>query len=75
MELRCCLNKVQALAQKVRMPAGSVEVAGDVKLRLKRARLLESKIRQRKAAAEEQQKSRSPLQLGKKDPEPTADDG
>ncbi|XP_066494045.1 DNA replication factor Cdt1 [Tiliqua scincoides] len=75
-ELRGCLDKVKALAWKIGVPAGSAEADSDIKCRLKRVRLLESKICERKAAAEEEQqqrKSLSPLQLGKKDSEPTAD--
>ncbi|XP_053127179.1 DNA replication factor Cdt1 isoform X2 [Hemicordylus capensis] len=70
-ELRGRLEKVRALAQKAKGPgAGSSEADGDLKHRLKRARLLETKTCERTAA----KKGLSELQLGGKDhPEPAAD--
>lgn len=72
-ELRGCLGKVQALARKVGVPAQATEADSDTQLRLSRARLLGAKICARRAAKKAQRKSLSPLQAGKKDPEPVAD--
>ncbi|XP_061450064.1 DNA replication factor Cdt1 [Rhineura floridana] len=72
-ELRGRLAKIHVLAQKVKLPAGSLEAEGNVKWRLKRARLLESKIGERKAAEEEKGRNLSRLQLDKKYSEATSE--
>nr|XP_056718717.1 DNA replication factor Cdt1 [Euleptes europaea] len=72
-QLRCRLEKVQALTQKGRVPAGASEAKGDVKSTLQRARQLESKIRARKTAKEEKE-SLSRLQLATRDPKPEAEE-
>ncbi|XP_028595811.2 DNA replication factor Cdt1 isoform X2 [Podarcis muralis] len=72
-ELSGRLAKIRALAQKVTLPASSSEADGDIKSRLKRARLLESKISKRKEAEKEKVRNLPQLQLGKSNPEPTAE--
>ncbi|XP_062997486.1 DNA replication factor Cdt1 [Elgaria multicarinata webbii] len=69
-ELRGRLGKINSLAKKVRLPAASSKTDGDIQQRLKRARLLESKIRERKKAEQEEKRGDvSQLQLVTKDPE------
>ncbi|XP_053255971.1 DNA replication factor Cdt1 [Podarcis raffonei] len=72
-ELSGRLAKIRALAQKVTLPASSSEADGDIKSRLKRARLLESKISKRKEAEKEKLRNLPQLQLGESNPEPTAE--
>ncbi|KAL8195080.1 UNVERIFIED_CONTAM: hypothetical protein K2H54_046400 [Gekko kuhli] len=70
-QLRCRLEK---LTQKGRVTAGTSEARGDIKSRLQRARLLETKICARKTAKEEKERL-SELQLATQDPEPEAEAG
>nr|XP_020644042.1 DNA replication factor Cdt1 [Pogona vitticeps] len=68
-ELRGRLDKIRALAQRVQRPAGSLpEAEGDLRSRLKRARLLEAKISQRKASRGEEEEEAAQHQRGRKDP-------
>ncbi|XP_015272849.1 PREDICTED: DNA replication factor Cdt1 [Gekko japonicus] len=68
-QLRCRLEK---LTQKGQVPAGTSEAKGDVKSRLQRARLLETKICARKTAEEEKDRL-SQLPLATQDPKPEAE--
>ncbi|XP_048372079.1 DNA replication factor Cdt1 [Sphaerodactylus townsendi] len=68
-QLRCRLEKVQALTQKGILPVGTSRAKEDVKSRLQRARLLESKIH-----AKEEKKSLSGLQSVAQDLQPEAKD-
>ncbi|XP_013927056.1 PREDICTED: DNA replication factor Cdt1, partial [Thamnophis sirtalis] len=56
LELRGRLGKIHSLVQKIKGGAADLESSGDLKSRLKRARLLESQIRQRKLSPKEERK-------------------
>lgn len=73
-ELRGRLDKIRALAQRVQLPAGASQAEGDLRSRLKRARLLDAKVSQRKAPGEEEEEETgSQLQQGKTDRDPTTE--
>ncbi|KAJ7311982.1 hypothetical protein JRQ81_006308 [Phrynocephalus forsythii] len=71
-ELRGRLDKIRALAQRAQLPTSASPSEGDLRSRLKQARLLEGKIRQRKASQGKEEKAPQ-HQEGKKDPDPTAE--
>lgn len=56
LELRGRLGKIHSLVQKIKGGAANLESGGDLKSRLERARLLESKIRQGKLSPKEERK-------------------
>lgn len=56
LELKGRLGKIHSLVQKIKGGAANLESGADLKSRLKRARLLESQIRQRKLSPKEERK-------------------
>ncbi|XP_007442681.1 DNA replication factor Cdt1, partial [Python bivittatus] len=73
LELRGRLGKIHGLVQKAQGGATSLEASGDLKSRLRRARLLESKIRERKLSLKEEAGRVSRLQQEEKDLESPAE--
>ncbi|XP_070809164.1 DNA replication factor Cdt1 [Pituophis catenifer annectens] len=69
LELKGRLGKIQSLVQKIKGGAANLESGGDLKNRLKRVRLLESQIRQRKLSPKEERKDlESPAETSEKVP-------
>uniref|UniRef100_A0A8C6XHD5 Chromatin licensing and DNA replication factor 1 n=1 Tax=Naja naja TaxID=35670 RepID=A0A8C6XHD5_NAJNA len=60
LELKGHLGKIHSLVQKIKGGTANLESDGDLKGRLKRARLLESQIRQRKLSPKEGRKELEP---------------
>ncbi|XP_063169224.1 DNA replication factor Cdt1 [Candoia aspera] len=73
LELRGHLGKIHSLVQKVKGGATGLEAGGDLKSRLKRARLLESRIRERKLSLKEEGRGVSRPQEERKDLKLTAE--